>query len=158
MSRPVLWNVLLALFWAFLGGELTAVSLMTGFVVGFVILWFVLRGQPEATYFRRPPRFLRFVGSFLVQVVVANLRVARQVLAPGALLRPGIVSYSLSAKTDTEISLLANLITLTPGTLSLQVSEDRGTLYIHALDASDPDGLRRDIERLLERPLLEILR
>ena len=72
--------------------------------------------------------------------------------------RPGIVAVPLDARTDFEIMTLANLISLTPGTLSLDVSEDRRTLYVHAMFIDDPDALRREIKQGMERRVLEALR
>jgi multicomponent Na+:H+ antiporter subunit E len=80
------------------------------------------------------------------------------VLGPVSRLRPGIVAVPLTNDRDAEIALLADLITLTPGTLSLELSEDRRVLHVHALDASDPEGLRRDIRDGFERRIREALR
>ena len=74
------------------------------------------------------------------------------------LMRPGVIGIPLDAKTDLEITMLANVISLTPGTLSLDVSPDRKTLYIHAMYVVDPDELRREIKDGLERRLMELLR
>ncbi|RAI32921.1 Na+/H+ antiporter subunit E, partial [Rhodoplanes roseus] len=71
---------------------------------------------------------------------------------------PGLIAYPLRVNRDFEITLLANLITLTPGTLSVDVSEDRRTLYIHAIDVPDPDQLKRDIAQGFERKILEAFR
>jgi multicomponent Na+:H+ antiporter subunit E len=72
-------------------------------------------------------------------------------------MRPGVIGIPLRARTDLEITVLANLITMTPGTLSLDVSPDRRTLYIHAMYIHDPEALRRDIQDNLERRVLELL-
>jgi multicomponent Na+:H+ antiporter subunit E len=74
------------------------------------------------------------------------------------MMTPGVVAIPIRAKTDLEITLLANLISMTPGTLSLDVSEDRKTLYVHAMYVKDPQDLRDDITNNLERRVLEILR
>ena len=80
------------------------------------------------------------------------------VLSPNMNLKPGIFAYRLKVDRDFEITLLANLITLTPGTLSVDVSEDRQYLYIHAIDCSDPDATRKDISDGFERRILEAFR
>src|SRR5690606_901199 len=95
---------------------------------------------------------------FLKEMLLANLRVAYDVITPTYYMRPAVVSIPLDARTDLEITLLAMCITLTPGTLSLDVSTDRRVLYIHAMFAEDPDALRHEIKNGFERRLLELLR
>ena len=90
--------------------------------------------------------------------MLSSLRVARDVISPRPRFRPGIVGVPLDAETDGEITLLACLITLTPGTLSLDVSEDRKTLFVHSMWIGDPDGFRREIKDGFERRVLELMR
>lgn len=103
-------------------------------------------------------QLVAFVVYFLGEIVRANLRVARDVVTRAHLSSPGILAISLEAKTPLEITLLANLITLTPGSMSLDVSPDRRTLYVHEMFAADPEAARREIQNGLERRLLEVLR
>ena len=92
----------------------------------------------------------RFVYYFILQVLKANLEVARIVLWPGRLYAPAFLRLPVEGMTETQITLLANLITFTPGTLSLDVSHDRKYLFVHCLRAPDPERLRRDLLRLKE--------
>jgi multicomponent Na+:H+ antiporter subunit E len=105
-------------------------------------------------------RIVLFAGFFLWELLLANLRVAYDVLTPPLHMRPGIVAIPLDVETDAEITLLANLITLTPGTLSLDISGDRKVLYIHAMyiDDGDIEGVRRHIKRGFERRVMEVMR
>ena len=80
------------------------------------------------------------------------------VMSPRMEVKPGIFAYPLRVNRDFEITLLANLITLTPGTLSVDVSDDRRILYVHAIDCSDPDRLRQDIAAGFERKIMEAFR
>jgi multicomponent Na+:H+ antiporter subunit E len=73
-------------------------------------------------------------------------------------MKPGIIAVPLDAETDFEITLLANLITMTPGTLSLDLSDDRKTLYVHAMYITDPEKIRHSIKHDLERRVLAVLR
>jgi multicomponent Na+:H+ antiporter subunit E len=73
-------------------------------------------------------------------------------------MKPGIIALPLDVKTDLEITLLANLITMTPGTLSIDTSEDKKVLYVHAMYLDDPEEYKKDLKSGLERKLLEILR
>lgn len=103
----------------------------------------------------RLPSFLLFS---LKAVVVANFKVALTVVAPRGRLRPAIVAVPLIVDRDAEIALLAMLVTLTPGTLSLDVSPDRRTLYVHAMQLTSPDALRREVRDGFERRILELFR
>ncbi len=112
----------------------------------------------DSRYFEKLPQLVRFVLFFGWELVLSNLRVAWDVVTPKAYRRPGVIAVPLDARSDLEITLLANLITLTPGTLSLDVSPDRGTLYVHAMFVDDPDRLRRALKHGFERRVLELLR
>lgn len=153
-----LFNVLLALAWVALTGEFTPVNFVIGFALGFAALWLTQRREDASGYFNKARSVIGFLLFFAWEVVRANLRVAFDVLSPRQRITPGIIAIPLDAKTDAEITFLANLITLTPGTLSLDVSDDRKTLYIHAMYVKDVDSFRREIKEGLERRLLEVLR
>ena len=152
-----LLNLLLALLWAAINGSMAGPDLLVGFVVGFLALR-LLRVAGAEKYVAKLPHSLVFAGYFLWELVLANVQVAWEVLTPGVRRRPGVIAVPLRASTDAEITLLATVITLTPGTLSLDVSDDRSTLYVHALFADDPEGLRRQIRDGFEQRVLELLR
>jgi multicomponent Na+:H+ antiporter subunit E len=92
------------------------------------------------------------------EILVANLKVATAVVAPAGRLRPVIAAVPLRLDSDAEVALLANLITLTPGTLSLDVSPDRRTPYVHAMSTDGPEALRGEIREGFERRILEVFR
>jgi multicomponent Na+:H+ antiporter subunit E len=155
----LLLNVLLALAWGALTGQFTPANLALGFALGYVALWVAQRAGKPQSYFAKTPRVLGFVLFFLWEMIKASLQVTYHILAPYRKLRPGVIAVPLEAHTDMEITLLANLITLTPGTLSLDVSADRRVLYIHSMTLGDePDELRRQIKDGFERRVLEVLR
>ncbi|MCG8349205.1 MAG: Na+/H+ antiporter subunit E [Chloroflexales bacterium] len=147
-----LLNLLFALTWVALTGQFGPLDLAFGFALGFGLLW-LARGQIGGErYFEKGPVVVRFVLYILWEIIVANLNVARTVLfTPRAKLRPGIIAVPLDVTSDVEITMLANIITLTPGTLSLDVSDDRKVLYVHAIDVDDPDTFRQSIKGGLER-------
>ncbi len=99
-----------------------------------------------------------FVGYVLVELVLASLRIAWDVVTPRAYRDPAIIAVSLPEASAGEIALIANLITFTPGSLSLDLSPDRRTLYVHCMFARDPDAVRRSIERGFVHRILELLR
>ena len=153
-----LLNLLLALAWVALTGEFSPVNFVIGFLFGYASLWMTQRLQGNTTYFRKVRRVIEFTFFFLWEVIKANLRVAYDVLSPRQRITPAILAVPLEAKTDAEIAFLANLITLTPGTLSLDVSGDRKVLYVHAMYVENIDRFKRQIKDGLERRLLDVLR
>lgn len=152
-------NLTLTLVWAGLFGTFDLPTLASGFFLSYFFLWVIYRGRgtPPA-YFTKPPKILAFLAYYLKELVLSNLIIARDILTPTHYMRPGVVAIPLRAQTDFEITLLANLITMTPGTLSLDISEDRKTLYVHAMYVHDADALRSEITNNFERRVLEILR
>lgn len=151
-------NVLLAVAWMALTGVFTPLNLTVGFVLGYGLLLLTQRVEQQPTYFKKVWQVVAFGVFFAKELVKANIRVAYDVITPKNLMSPGVVAIPLDAKTELEITLLANLITLTPGTLGLEVSSDRRVLYIHAMYVTDVDEFRHEIKRGLERRLLEVLR
>jgi multicomponent Na+:H+ antiporter subunit E len=105
----------------------------------------------------RVARGVRFLAFFLVELGVSNAVVAWEVATPRHFMRPGIVRVPVRSRSNLEVTLLANLVSLTPGTLSLEVTEDRSALFIHALHLVSPDHLRIRVRRLEDR-LLAVLR
>ncbi len=151
-------NIVLALVWTVVSGSFTFLNLVFGFLLGAASLYLIRREIGTAGYVGRVFRIGSLFLLFLRELLMSAWRVAVMVLRPQMDLTPGIFAYRLKVDRDFEISLLANLITLTPGTLSVDVSEDRSTLYVHAIDCSDPDGARADIANGFERKILEAFR
>jgi multicomponent Na+:H+ antiporter subunit E len=156
----LLWNILLALVWIGMTGEFTPLNFVIGFGLGLLILFFARRVIGTPNYLAKTGQVAELFVFVLWELVLANLRVAYDVLTPGYRMRPGVIAIPLDARTDAEITLLANLITLTPGTLSLDVSSDRSVLYIHIMyiDNDDLAEVRRRIKTGFERRVLEVLR
>jgi multicomponent Na+:H+ antiporter subunit E len=154
----LLWNLALALAWVAVTGDLSAGNLALGFGIGFLVLFFTAPILGTPAYVRKVGQVLNLALFFVWELILANLRVAYEVLTPGYQLRPGVIAIPLDARTDAEIMLLTTLITLTPGSFSLDVSADRRQLYLHAMYIDDPDKVRRQIKDGFERRVLEVLR
>lgn len=153
----LLFHLLLAIAWMALTGHVTPGNLLAGLLLGYLVLWLTHNAWGSRRYVSRVPQALRFALFFLWELLRANVQVAVLVLSPLHRLRPAVVAIPLAAQTDTEITMLANLITLTPGTLSLDVSADRRFLYVHVMHITDLEQFRRDTAAL-ERLLLEVSR
>ena len=153
----LVWGLLLAIVWVGATGVTTLPNLFAGFLLALLVLA-ALRRRDGAGPLRRLRRAVALAAYFAWEMLVANVRVAHDVLTPAYRMRPAVVAIPLDANTDLEITLLANLISLTPGTLSLDVSADRRTLYVHGMFVRDRDSFIRSIKSGLERRLLEVLR
>ncbi len=149
----VFWHALLAWIWTALTEEYTAANLVLGLVLAHLALRFSTGGRAPL---RNAGRVLRFVAFFFRELFVSALRVSRDVLLPRRRMRPAIVAVPLDVRTEGQITLLAILITLTPGTLALDVSADRRTLLVHAMFAADADRVRDEIKGGFERRILEL--
>lgn len=155
--RPFLLNLLLAACWAALAGSFTLASLALGFGVGYLALWAARPLFGATTYFERVFRVLRLALLFIYELVVSSLRVVWDVLTPTHLSRPGIVALPLDVEGEGGILLVANLVSLTPGSLSLDISPDCKTLYVHAMFVEDPETVRRELKQGIEARVIEAL-
>lgn len=99
---------------------------------------------------------IELLAFFLWELFLANIRLARDSVRPLSKLRPGVIAVPLDLRGDWQIAILSNLLTLTPGSLSLDVSPDRGTIYVHAMDARDVEGFRRRVKDGFERRVKEL--
>ncbi len=153
-------NLLLALAWTALQAELTLANLFVGYVLGYLILLLLVRGGVlgESRYVGKVSMAAGLAAFFLRDLVVANLRLARDVVSPRHRIRPGIIAVPLDATSDGEILLLAALINLTPGSVALDVSPDRKILYVHAMYVDSADAARDEIKHGYERRVLLLLR
>ncbi|MBK1672438.1 Na+/H+ antiporter subunit E [Ectothiorhodospira shaposhnikovii] len=158
MIGPLASNILLALVWMGLTGSFTGTNLFIGLVLGYLILASALRDQPGfAAYTGKIPKAILFIGFFIKELILSNLKVAYDVLTPTYYMKPGVIAFPLEARTDAEITVVANLISLTPGTLSLDVSSDRKVLYIHVMYLENEEEVIESI-RYMEYRALEVLR
>ncbi|MGO1244028.1 MAG: Na+/H+ antiporter subunit E [Sphingobacterium sp.] len=158
MVKYFLMNLLLSGIWVALTGSMYYTNFLFGFLLGFFVLWIMSRTETDQRYFYRVPKVISFLFYFLYELLKANIQVAFDVVTPRYFFKPGIVKYPLSAKTDFEINLLTTMLSLTPGTLILDVSEDKKTIYIHVMYLTDPETFVKETKTGLERRMLSILR
>ena len=142
--------------WLAVTGEVTVANLLEGAVLAGLLVLLLRVPVRRRVRLERVPKALGLLGYFLKEILLSNAAVARILLSPVSSLSPGIVAVPLDLKSDAGITVLANLVTLTPGTLSLDVSSDRRTLYVHALHVEDPDAFRREVKEGFERRVKEV--
>jgi multicomponent Na+:H+ antiporter subunit E len=148
-------NLLMALVWAALMGAITPFTLGSGFVLGYAALWVIQPLTGSSRYFFRVYAWARLAVLFHWELLLSALAVTLDVLTPRHRARPAIIEMPLDVKSDAGILLVTNLISLTPGTLSLDVSEDRRCLRIHAMFADDPEALIAQLKAGMERWVID---
>ena len=158
MTALYLINIVFAVIWAAVTGSFSLINLVFGFFISALALYIIREQVGTIAYFNRAYRVFSLAMLFLYELALSAIRVAAVVLSPKMDLKPGIFAYPLTVDRDFEITLLANLITLTPGTLSVDVSDDRKILYVHCIDVPDVEGAIADIRDGFERKILEAFR
>ena len=158
MAVQILLNMLLAVIWMFLQNDWTLPGLVVGYALGLLIVWAFRRFFGGPFYLRRLWAICSLLLLFLKELVLSSLSVARHIVAPRLRMKPGIFAYTTELKAEWEVALLSSLICLTPGTLTLDVSDDNRTLYIHAIDIEDADRMSDQIRATFETAITEVSR
>jgi multicomponent Na+:H+ antiporter subunit E len=150
--------IILALIWTAITGQLTLLNLMFGGVIGLIALWIVRQRVATPLLLSRLRRIISLALLFFYELALSAFRVAALVVSPNMTkrLNPAIIAFPLTARSDVEITLLANLITLTPGTLSVDVSEDRKYIYVHCINAPDKQAVIDEIASGFEAKIIEV--
>ncbi len=162
--KNLMTNLFLAAIWLALTMKFTLVNIIFGFAAGYFILWFLNRNNKKDKYFKdkyftRIPSFFSYIFFFIKEVIKGSFKIGYDIITPKHNMNPGIIAVPLTAKTDLEITLLANSITLTPGTTSLAVSDDKTILYVYNVYLDkDPEKSVQEIKNGLEHKLLKVLR
>ena len=151
-------NLFFAGAWVLVNNAYTIGDYFIGFILGEACLWVIQPFGMGKSYFRRLRAALILLVYFHYEMILSACRVAWDVLTPTQRSRPGIVHVPLDAKTEIEMTLLANMVSLTPGTLSLDIDPEKNHLIVHAMFARDPSRVIDAIKNGLERKLLEVTR
>lgn len=155
LPHPVL-SVMLLVFWLLLANTVSVGQVLLGSLLAWGLPLYTARFWPDQVRLRRPQVLARFVATLLYDILVANIEVARLVIGSPQRLRPAFVQMPLALRNQVAISLLANTVSLTPGTVSAHLSLDGRTLTIHILDADDTGAIVQSIRERYERPLKEV--
>ncbi len=158
MTKQFLMNLLLSFIWVALTGEMYYGNFLFGFLAGFFVLSILSRNDDDKRYFTRIPKIIYFIIYFIYEIILANFHVAYDVVTPKYFFTPGIIKYKMEAKSDIEINLLSTVISLTPGTTVLDISDDNTTLFIHVMYLKTAEAFEDDLRNGFEKKLLEILR
>ncbi|WP_226669481.1 Na+/H+ antiporter subunit E [Metabacillus litoralis] len=158
MAFQILLNFFLAFLWMFLSNDYSSLAFFKGFFFGGLIIFALRRFFEHRLYFFNIIAVIKLVFIFLSELIKSNIAVFKVILTPKLNMKPGIFSLETELKKDWEITILANLITLTPGTLVIEVSDDNKTLYIHAMDIDDVEQAKLDIKNTFEKAIMEVSR
>ena len=149
-------SVLLALLWPLLQQSMSVGNVLLGLAFGVLIPLFTRRFWPEHVQVSHPLTLLRFLVLVMWDILAANFSVARLALGPLSAIQPGFARLPLELENDFAITILASTVSLTPGTVSAELSADRSHLVVHYLVCDDEAELLRSIKQRYETPLREI--
>jgi multicomponent K+:H+ antiporter subunit E len=147
---------LLFVVWLLLTHQFTIGNILLAAILAWLISLAVSRVRTVAVPVKKPLKMIAFFWLLLIDIIVSNIVVAKQVLGAPERLRPGFIIIPLDLKEALPITILASTISLTPGTVSIEVSKDRKTLYVHALHVDSESKLVDRIKYRYEKPLKEI--
>jgi multicomponent K+:H+ antiporter subunit E len=149
-------SVWLFVIWLLLIGEFSLAQVLLAAILAVVVPLFSERLRDQRARMRRPLLAAKLAVVVLRDIVLSNLQVARLILGPESRIRPSFVWVPLSIRNSHGITALASIITMTPGTLSCDLSDDRRHLLVHCLNLGDAESTIAQIKQSYERPLLEI--
>ncbi|WP_156291141.1 Na+/H+ antiporter subunit E [Oceanobacillus salinisoli] len=158
MAFQIIINLIVGFLWMFLSESYTMPSFITGFIFGILLLFVLRRFIPGEFYFKKVLNILKLTLVFIKEVIVSNIDMLKYIYSPKKIAEPGIFSLPLDVKSNWEITILATLISLTPGTLSVAVSENNETLFIHAMNIEDVNESIRSIKDTFEKLIMEVTR
>ena len=158
MAFQILLNFFLAFLWMFLQVSFNSKTFIIGYLLGLILIYSMRRFFKTELYLRRVFAVIYLTLLFFKELMMANIDVLKVILKPKLDIQPGIFALPTELKSDWEITLLANLITLTPGTLVIDISDDQKILYVHAIDVPDVQDAINGIKESFEKAIMEVSR
>lgn len=145
------FNLVLAVAWCMLAGSFSAWNFLGGVLVGAFVISGYSRVAGKSPYMRKLTNLIRFGSYFAAILIKSNIQIAREVITPGWSQKPRILRYPVDDLTDVQKTALANAITLTPGTLAVDISPDGAFLYLHCMYAESREQTIAEIDELADR-------
>lgn len=158
MAFQLLLNFILAFVWMFLSSNYSLSGFLIGYILGLICLLIVKKMLPGRFYFSKVWAAIYLTLLFLKELILANIAVMKVVLRPKLDIQPAFFKYETKLTKEWEITLLSSLITLTPGTVVVHLSDDSKTLYIHAIDSDDVEETIVSIRDSFEKAIMEVSR
>lgn len=147
-----------AVVWVAFTGNGEFSNFISGFILADLILWFISPATKRPSFLRNVVRYIPFLLNFIKEYILSNVKIIKEILTPGYGFKPGIIAVPLEDMTDLQITCLSNMITLTPGTFTLDMSPDRKTLFVHAMYIDTVQEAVDEIKNGFERQVRETLR
>ncbi len=158
MAFQLLLNILIAFTWMFLTNSYDFAAFFAGYLVGLLMIFILRRFFNHRFYLANVYAVIKLILLFIKELILSNFEILKIVLKPKFDAKPGIFALPIELEKDWEIAVLSNLITLTPGTLVIDVSDDKKTLYIHAMDVPDVNSSINTIKNTFEKAIKEVSR
>ncbi|MFC0522527.1 Na+/H+ antiporter subunit E [Pontibacillus salicampi] len=158
MPFQIVLNITIAIMWMFLNESYSFSNFVLGYLLGIVLLFLLQRFIPDEFYMKRLFKIVYLVLLFAKELILSNISILKWVYKPNLNMEPGIFALPIDLKSNWEITLLANLVTLTPGTLSIAVSNDHSYIYVHAMNIEDVEEEISAIKDSFERAIKEVTR
>lgn len=149
-------NLIIAGVWMFLQQTLAWENFVVGYFIGLVVMTLAVRRLDTPFYLHRVLAFIKLAVVFLIEVVRSGIRVSYLILHPKLPISPGMVAVPLDVTSDEAITIFAGMITMAPGSISVELSDDRKYLYVHALEAEDPHKAAAFFKNAFERHIMEV--
>lgn len=158
MSFQILLNFVIAVAWMFLQNDNSLAAFSVGYVLGLIIIFVFRRFFPRRFFLYNLFAAIKLVFIFLKELILSNIAVVKIVLSPKLQMKPGIFAFETDLEKNWEITILSNLITLTPGTFVMEISHDNKILYIHSINIDDMEQAKNDIRNSFEKAIKEVSR
>lgn len=154
MAIQILVNLILAILWFFLTGSYTFNNFILGYIFGLILVILVRSIFPGRLYIVTLYKIVKLLIVFFIELIKANLDVIKIVTNRKITNEPAFFTYNTDLKTDWQIVLLSTLITLTPGTIVLGISDDRTKIFVHSIDFStteeeETEGIKSSLEKVV---------
>lgn len=154
----LLANILLATIWVLATGTITQENFVFGFLISFGILWIISPDRSKNDYFTIVPKLISFTVFVLYQIIKSNIQTFIESLYPKSKLSPAILKVPLDVESDGEITFFSHLLNITPGTLVIDISDDKKALFVHVVHCEDKEAYIRQIKEVFEKRVLELTR
>ncbi len=156
MPLQILINITLAFMWVLIVSDLSLGSLFWGYLIGIIPIYIIRRFLPGRFYLIRVYYIIKLIVVFTRELIIANYELTKIVLSPKIDIHPGFFAYPCELEEEWEIALISALISLTPGTLIVAISDDYSTIYIHGINALDVDKEIAQIKNSFEKLIQEV--
>lgn len=156
MAFQIIVNIVIAMMWMFLTETYTIVAFFIGYIIGIGLLLLLRRLFPQSFYIHKVYKIIVLVLIFIRELILSNIEIVKLVYKRKLDFEPGIFAYPVQLTKPWEITLLANLITLTPGTLSVALSDDDKTIFIHAMHIDTIEDSIEGIKNTFEKAIMEV--